>query len=75
MASTVQSSIISTVVGTVAGALVWLIRRVMTNQRQIALLEREIKHRDDLRQIDRDALKEVRDDVKDIRKFIMGDGR
>jgi hypothetical protein len=72
MASTVQTSIVSTIVATVVGAVAWLIRRVLTNQRQIELLEREIKHRDELRQADRAALSEVRDDVKEIRKAIMG---
>jgi hypothetical protein len=72
MAATAQTSIVSTIVATVAGAVVWLVRRVLTNQRQIELLEREIKHRDDLRTADREALTEVRDDVKEIRKFIMG---
>ncbi len=72
MASTAQTSIISTIVATVAGAVVWLIRRVLTNQSQIELLQSEIKHRDRLREDDREALSEVRDDVKEIRKFIMG---
>jgi uncharacterized membrane protein len=75
MATTAQTSIVSTIVATVAGAVVWLIRRVLTNQRQIELLEREIKHRDQLRENDREALNEVRDDVKEIRKYIMGQHR
>jgi cell division protein FtsL len=71
MAATAQNSIITTVVATIAGAIVWVVRRVLTNQRQIELLEREIKHRDDLRKADRGDMKELRDDVKEIRKFIM----
>lgn len=49
----------------------WLVRRVLTNQRQIEMLQSEIKHRDRLRNEDREAVKEVRDDVKALRRDIQ----
>jgi len=48
----------------------WLVRRVLTNQRQIEMLQSEIQHRDRLRNEDREAVKEVRDDVKALRSEI-----
>ena len=75
MAESVSTSIISAGVASVVGAVVWLIRRVLTNHRQIELLQLEIKHRDEQRKEDRESLKQVRDDVKDIRKAIMGPGK
>lgn len=62
--------LISAGIALFTGAVVWLIRRVLTNQRQIELLQAEIKHRDALRAEDREAVKEVRDDVKAMRSEI-----
>ena len=55
----------------VGSALTWLVRRVLTNQQQIALLEQEIKHRDTQRTEDREALSDVRDSVKRIEDVLM----
>ena len=49
------------------GSVVWLVRRVMTNEEQIALLTAEIASRDKLRQEDREAAREMREDVKGLR--------
>lgn len=54
----------------IGGGIMWLIRQVLTNQKAIALLQSEIAHRDTLRQEDREAVREVRDDVKAIRREI-----
>lgn len=66
----VSGEIVSAGIAMFTGAVVWLIRRVLTNQRQIELLQAEIKHRDALRAEDREAVKEVRDDVKAMRSEI-----
>ena len=55
----------------VGSALTWLVRRVLTNQQQNALLEQEIKHRDTQRKEDREALSDVRDSVKRIEDVLM----
>lgn len=65
-----SGELVSAGIALFSGAVVWLIRRVLTNQRQIELLQAEIKHRDALRREDREAVKEVRDDVKAMRSEI-----
>ena len=61
------------------GGIMWLVRRVLTNEQQIALLTAEIASRDKLRQEDREAVKEVREDVKGLRAdfsdFMMRGGK
>lgn len=49
------------------GSVVWLVRRVMTNEEQIALLTAEITNQNKLRQEDREAAREMREDVKGLR--------
>lgn len=68
----VGTSIATYVVVSIAGATAWVIRRVLTNQKQIEMLQREIHHRDQQRTEDRALLGETRDDVKEIRRMIMG---
>lgn len=56
------------VMGAVAGAVAFLVRKVLTNDKQIALLEAEIKQRNETR-IERDnnlddQLSEIRMDIK-----------
>lgn len=56
------------VMGAVAGAVAFLVRKVLTNDKQIALLEAEIKQRNETR-IERDnnlddQLSEIRTDIK-----------
>lgn len=56
------------VMGAVAGAVAFLVRKVLTNDKQIALLEAEIKQRNETR-IERDEnldnqLSEIRSDIK-----------
>jgi uncharacterized membrane protein len=51
----------------VSGAVVWVVRRVFTNQQQIKMLQSEILSRDVQRSEDREALAEVRTDVREMR--------
>jgi hypothetical protein len=55
----------------IAAGVAWLIRRVLTNQAEIALLKQHIDARDKLRDEDREAIGEVRDSVKRIESWIM----
>lgn len=59
------------IITAIGGGFLWLIRTVLTNQRQIALLETEIKHRSQQRDEDREALADVRDSVKRIESKLM----
>jgi hypothetical protein len=62
------NNLIYIVMGAVAGAVAFLVRKVLTNDKQIALLEAEIKQRNETR-IERDnnlddQLSEIRTDIK-----------
>lgn len=63
------------VVGAVAAGVAWLVRRVLTNEAEIALLKQHLKSRDELRDEDREALGDVRDSVKRIEGWIMERGK
>lgn len=64
------------VVSGAAAGIAWVIRRTVTNQAQIELLNAEIAHRDQLRADDRAILKEMQDAIKtmqaDIKTLIGG---
>lgn len=47
------------VVASVAAGIGWLVRRVLTNEKQIALLQAELKR-------GREDMREVKDDVKTL---------
>lgn len=64
-------NVVAWAVTATAGGVVWLIRRVFTNQKQIELLQQELKSRDDMRQRDRDDLKEVKSDVKELGRVLL----
>ena len=63
---------ISAVVASLVALIGWLIRVVFTNQKQIELLRTEMRHRDQMRNEDREALSDVRESVKRIEGVIMG---
>lgn len=65
-----SGSIVAAAVATVGGAVVWLIRRIFTNQKQIEMLQREIEVRDMRRDEDRHAFSDLRDEVSEMRKEI-----
>lgn len=64
--------VVTATIASIAAGAWWLIRRIFTNQQQIDLLRQEMAHRDKLRTEDREALSEVRDGVKQIQGWIMG---
>lgn len=65
------NTVIVAVVGAVTTAVTWLVRTVLTNQKQIALLQEEISTRDARREEDRSMWKELKDDVKEIKRDIL----
>jgi len=62
------NEIVAGVVASVFGAIYWLIRTVLTNNRKIELLELEIKTRDSRREDDRKAVEEIKQEMKDLRR-------
>jgi uncharacterized membrane protein (DUF106 family) len=67
----IVSTIVVAVVGVVTSACTWLVRTVLTNQKQIALLQEEICTRDERREEDRTMWKELKEDVKEIKRDIL----
>lgn len=65
------TSVATYIVVSVIAAAAWVVRRVLTNQTQIEMLQREIQHRDLQRTEDRALIGETRDDVKEIRRVLM----
>jgi len=65
------STIVVAVVGAISTAGTWLVRTVLTNQKQIALLQKEISSRDARREEDRSMWKELKEDVKEIKRDIL----
>lgn len=67
----VGASVATYIAVSVLAATTWVVRRVLTNQKQIEMLQREIEHRDLQRTEDRALLGETRDDVKEIRRVLL----
>ena len=65
------TQIVGTVIVALSSGLTWLVRTVLTNQKQMTLLKQEINERDVRRQEDRELMKELKDDVKEIKRDIL----
>ena len=65
------NDLVSWTVAATGGGMLWLIRRVFTNQKQIELLQKELEAREDMRQRDREDLKEVKADVKEVNRVLL----
>lgn len=63
--------VVSGIIATVFSAMAWLVRTVLTNQKQLQLLEREIKAREERREEDRQAMQEMRNDIKELKRDIL----
>ncbi len=67
----VSGNIFAAIVVAVGSFIAWLVRRVLTNQAEIALLKQDLEKRDVQRGEDREALADVRESVKRIEGWIM----
>lgn len=65
------TSTAAAIIVAIGGGITWLIRRVLTNQAEIAILKQSLDARDKQRDEDREALADVRDSVKRIEGWIM----
>lgn len=63
--------IIGSAVAAIFSGISWLIRRVLTNEKQIALLQTEIRSRDVRRQEDREIMNEIKTDLKEVKRDII----
>lgn len=65
------NQVIGSLIAAFVAGITWLIRRVLTNEKQIALLQSEIKDRDVRRQEDREIMQEIKADLKDVKRDII----
>jgi sensor histidine kinase YesM len=65
------NQLIGGLISVVFAGITWLIRRVLTNEKQIALLQLEIRDRDVRRQEDREIMQEIKSDLKDVKRDII----
>ncbi|EBA18410.1 hypothetical protein RSK20926_11844 [Roseobacter sp. SK209-2-6] len=68
MAEKAQQSLIGWAVVGGAGGVVWLIRRVFTNQKQIEIMQREAALRDERREEDRQTMLGIDRELKELRR-------
>lgn len=64
------SIVVSGVLAVSSGSM-WLVRRIFTNQKQIELMQQSLEARDKQRDEDREAMTELRQDVRDMRGDIQ----
>lgn len=67
-----QSVVTWAVVGFLGGIL-WLVRRVFTNQKQIELMQQALHDRDSQREVERAEVNRQLDDIKDSQREIKDD--
>lgn len=70
----IGANVTTAIVVAIGGGVMWVIRTLLTNQRQIELLQREIEHRDETRREDREALSDIRSAVRRLESRLMGGG-
>ena len=63
--------IVGSACAAVVSGITWLVRRVLTNEKQIALLQNEIISRDSRRQEDREIMNEIKADLKEVKRDII----
>lgn len=63
--------VVGSVVAAVFSGITWLIRRVLTNEKQIALLQTEIVSRDERRNEDREIMRDIQTDLKEVKRDIL----
>ncbi|MEZ5674542.1 MAG: hypothetical protein R3D81_04685 [Thalassovita sp.] len=63
--------VFTTVIGSLSAGVLWLIRRIFTNQRQIELLKQELEHREQQRGEDRQRADRMERGIERIEGFLM----
>jgi len=61
----------TSILGSAAVAGGWLVRRVFTNQQEIEMLKADLKHREQLRNEDRDRITNIEKGVATIQEILM----
>lgn len=63
--------IVGSVIAAVFSGITWLVRRVLTNEKQIALLQKEVATRDERRNEDREIMRDIQSDLKEVKRDIL----
>ena len=63
--------VMGSAIAAVFSGITWLVRRVLTNEKQIALLQTEIRSRDSRRDEDREIMKDIQIDLKEVKRDIL----
>jgi len=63
--------IVGSAIAAVFSGITWLVRRVLTNEKQIALLQTEIVSRDERRNEDREIMRDIQSDLKEVKRDIL----
>ena len=63
--------IVGSAIAAVFSGITWLVRRVLTNEKQIALLQTEIVSRDERRNEDREIMRDIQRDLKAVTRDIL----
>lgn len=63
--------IVGSAIAAVFSGITWLVRRVLTNEKQIALLQKEIEDRDNRRSEDREIMRDIQADLKEVKRDIL----
>jgi hypothetical protein len=63
--------IIGGTIAAIFSGISWLVRRVLTNEKQIALLQTEIISRDERRNEDREIMRDIQSDLKEVKRDIL----
>lgn len=63
--------IVGAVITAIVSGATLLIRKVLTNEKQLSLLQNEIKERDVRRQEDREVMQEIKSDLKEVKRDII----
>ena len=65
------NTIYTGIITTILGGITWLIRRVLTNQKEIALLQQELATRDKRRDEDREILLRLEHNMESLRSELQ----
>ncbi len=63
--------VIGSAIAAIFSAGTWMVRRVLTNEKQIVLLHTEIISRDERRREDREIMRDIQTDLKEVKRDIL----
>lgn len=71
---TIEKWLLALFTGIISSVL-WVVRKILSNEKKIAALEKDLERSQALRRMDHESIKEVKEGVKDIKDILMGRGK